>query len=111
MLGIYVTGKSPFKDIYLHGLVRDAKGKKMSKSKGNVISPLEVSNEYGTDALRMGLIVNNAPGADMNLDTQKIKGYKNFANKVWNATRFVIEKCEGMKEIELNLEDKNIYNS
>jgi valyl-tRNA synthetase len=61
MLGLYKTGKVPFKNVYLHGMVRDAKGLKMSKSKGNVISPIDVSNEYGTDALRMGLIVGNTP--------------------------------------------------
>jgi valyl-tRNA synthetase len=92
MFGVYLTGKAPFKDVYLHGLVRDAQGKKMSKSKGNVISPLEISEKYGTDALRMGLIVNNAPGVDMNLDPKKVEAYKKFANKIWNATRFVLEK-------------------
>lgn len=97
MLGIYRTGISPFKHVYLHGLVRDAQGKKMSKSKGNVISPLEVSDEYGTDALRMGLIVNNAPGADMNLDVKKVGAYKKFANKIWNATRFVLQNTHGIE--------------
>lgn len=92
MFGLYKTGEVPFKDVYLHGLVRDAQGKKMSKSKGNVISPLEISEKYGTDALRMGLIVNNAPGVDMNLDPKKVEAYKKFANKIWNATRFVLEK-------------------
>jgi valyl-tRNA synthetase len=92
MLGLYRTGKVPFKYVYLHGIVRDAKGLKMSKSKGNVISPLEVSNEYGTDALRMGLVVGNTPGTDMNLDPRKIGAYKKFANKVWNITRFVLSQ-------------------
>ena len=91
MLGLYRTGKVPFEKVYLHGLVRDAKGVKMSKSKGNVISPLEVSSEYGTDALRMGLIVGNTPGTDLNLDSRKIGAYKKFANKVWNIARFVLE--------------------
>jgi valyl-tRNA synthetase len=92
MLGLYVTGKVPFRKVYLHGLVRDAKGQKMSKSKGNVISPLEVSSEYGTDALRMGLIVGNTPGTDLNLDPRKIGAYKKFANKIWNIARFVLEQ-------------------
>ena len=92
MLGLYRTGTVPFKYVYLHGLVRDAKGKKMSKSKGNVISPLDVSNEYGTDALRMGLVVGNTPGTDLNLDPQKIGAYKKFANKLWNITRFVLSQ-------------------
>lgn len=91
MLGLYRTGKVPFKHVYLHGLVRDAKGQKMSKSKGNVISPLDVSNEYGTDALRMGLVVGNTPGTDLNLDPRKIGAYKKFANKLWNIARFVLE--------------------
>ena len=90
MLGLYRTGEVPFRDVYLHGLVRDAKGVKMSKSKGNVISPLEVSEQYGTDALRMGLVVGNTPGTDLNLDPQKVGAYKKFANKLWNVTRFVL---------------------
>lgn len=92
MLGLYRTGKAPFKHVYLHGLVRDAKGAKMSKSKGNVISPLEVSEQYGTDALRMGLVVGNTPGTDLNLDPKKIEAYKKFANKVWNIARFVLSQ-------------------
>ncbi len=96
MLGIYRTGTVPFKNIYLHGLVRDAKGEKMSKSKGNVISPLDVSNEFGTDALRMGLVVGNTPGTDLNLDPRKIGAYKKFANKLWNITRFVLENTQGI---------------
>ncbi len=91
MLGIYRTGKSPFKTVYLHGMVRDKHGKKMSKSKGNVIAPNEIQEKYGTDALRMGLIVNNSPGTDMNLDPDKVNAYKKFANKLWNITRFVLD--------------------
>ena len=90
MIGLYRTGEVPFKYVYLHGLVRDAKGEKMSKSKGNVISPLDVSNQYGTDALRMGLIVGNTPGTDLNLDPKKIEAYKKFSNKLWNIARFVL---------------------
>lgn len=105
MLGLYCTGKVPFRDVYLHGLVRDAKGQKMSKSKGNVISPLEVSDEYGTDALRMGLIVGNTPGTDLNLDTKKIGAYKKFANKIWNITRFVLSQ-ERTGEIKQDLKDE-----
>jgi valyl-tRNA synthetase len=112
MLGIYVTGKTPFSHVYLHGLVRDAKGKKMSKSKGNVISPLEISTLYGTDALRMGLVVNNAPGVDMNLDPKKVEAYKKFANKMWNATRFVIEKTvDHVEGSPLNAEDQAVYDA
>lgn len=112
MLGIYMTGKTPFSHVYLHGLVRDAKGKKMSKSKGNVISPLEISEKYGTDALRMGLIVNNAPGVDMNLDPKKVEAYKKFANKIWNASRFVLERtADYAGSAELNDEDQAVYDA
>lgn len=95
MLGIYRTGAVPFTTVYLHGMVRDAKGQKMSKSKGNVISPLDVTNEFGTDALRMGLIIGNTPGTDLNLDTRKVGAYKKFSNKLWNIARFVLENTEG----------------
>ncbi len=90
MLGLYMTKKLPFKTVYLHGLVLDAKGQKMSKSKGNVINPLDITDKYGTDALRMGLVMGNTPGQSLALDENKIKGYKNFANKIWNASKFVL---------------------
>jgi valyl-tRNA synthetase len=92
--GLYLKNEVPFHTIYLHGLVNDAHGKKMSKSKGNVVSPIDLVEKYGADALRMGLIVGNAPGTDLALREDKIKGYKHFANKVWNVTRFVIENTE-----------------
>ncbi len=95
MLGLYITGKIPFKTVYLHGLVLDAKGKKMSKSKGNVINPLDLTSKYGTDAFRMGLIIGNTPGTSLALSEDKIKGYKHFANKLWNITRFVLTSVEG----------------
>ncbi len=112
MFSLYRHKQIPFQTVYLHGLVLDAKGKKMSKSKGNVISPLEISEKYGTDALRMGLIVNNAPGVDMNLDPKKVEAYKKFANKIWNATRFILEKTDDHKEddtLVLNQEDRALY--
>jgi len=90
MLGLYAAKKIPFKTVYLHGLVLDAKGQKMSKSKGNVINPLDITEKYGTDALRLGLVIGNTPGTSLALDENKIKGYKHFANKIWNATRFVL---------------------
>src|SRR3989338_6060941 len=90
MLGLYVTGKVPFKTVYLHGLVLDAKGKKMSKSKGNVINPLDFTTKYGTDAFRIGLVIGNTPGTSLALSEDKIRAYKNFANKIWNIARFVI---------------------
>ncbi|MFQ6003578.1 MAG: valine--tRNA ligase, partial [Candidatus Zixiibacteriota bacterium] len=89
ILGIYATGKVPFKTVYLHGLVRDALGEKMSKSKGNVIDPLEVAQKYGADALRFSLVWGTAPGNDLNLGEQRIKGMRNFSNKIWNIGRFI----------------------
>jgi len=91
MLGLYVTNKVPFKNIYLHGIVRDSKGQKMSKSKGNAINPLEIIDKYGADALRMSLIAGAGAGNDQNYSEEKVRGYRNFANKIWNATRFVKE--------------------
>lgn len=105
MLGLYRTNEVPFKYVYLHGIVRDAKGQKMSKSKGNVISPLEVSDQYGTDSLRMGLVVGNTPGTDMNLDPRKIDAYRKFANKVWNIARFVLSE-EKSGEIKTDLKEE-----
>ena len=95
MLGLYVTGKVPFKTVYLHGLVLDAKGQKMSKSKGNVINPLTLTEKFGTDALRIGLVTGNTPGTSLALSEDKIRGYKNFANKIWNVARFILENTEG----------------
>jgi valyl-tRNA synthetase len=107
MLGIYRTGKVPFKKVYLHGMVRDKHGKKMSKSKGNVIAPSEVQERFGTDALRMGLLVNNAPGSDMNLDPDKVNAYKKFANKIWNIARFTLDNISDMPaDAKLNDADK-----
>lgn len=90
MLGIALTGKAPFETIYLHGLVRDAKGRKMSKTLGNVIDPIEVIDQYGTDALRYTLVTGTTPGQDLSLSTEKIETNRNFANKLWNAGRFII---------------------
>jgi valyl-tRNA synthetase len=92
MLGLYVTDKVPFSTVYLHGLVLDAKGQKMSKSKGNVINPLNLTEKYGTDAFRIGLIIGNTPGTSLALSENKISAYKNFANKLWNITRFVLSE-------------------
>jgi valyl-tRNA synthetase len=90
MLGLYRTKKEPFKYLYLHGLVRDAFGEKMSKSKGNVIEPIAIAQQYGADALRMALVANSSPGNDLNLGEDKIKGYRNFSNKVWNIGRYIL---------------------
>ncbi len=90
MDGLEFTGQVPFHTVYLHGLVRDEHGQKMSKTKGNVIDPLVVMNEMGTDALRFTLLVGSTPGNDMNLSLAKVEANRNFANKLWNASRFVI---------------------
>ncbi len=84
-------GQVPFRTVMIHGLVRDAKGQKFSKSLGNGVNPLEIIDKYGADALRMGLLVGTAIGNDIRFDENKIKGYKNFANKLWNITRFILE--------------------
>jgi len=106
MFGLYRTGQVPFRKVYLHGMVRDKHGKKMSKSKGNVIAPSEVQERFGTDALRMGLLVNNAPGSDMNLDPDKVNAYKKFANKLWNITRFVLDNTTDYTESEHTAADQ-----
>ncbi|HEY4493742.1 MAG TPA: valine--tRNA ligase [Candidatus Paceibacterota bacterium] len=95
MLSLYTTGKVPFQTVYLHGLVLDGKGQKMSKSKGNVINPLDYTAKYGTDAFRMGLVIGNTPGTSLALSEDKIRAYKNFANKLWNIARFVMENESG----------------
>lgn len=94
LMSTYALNQIPFETAYFHGLVRDTQGRKMSKSLGNVLDPRDLTVKYGTDALRMALIVGNGPGNDLKLGEDKIKAYKNFANKVWNATRFVLEKTE-----------------
>jgi valyl-tRNA synthetase len=88
-------GTVPFKQVYLHGLVRDAQGRKMSKSIGNIIDPLEMISKYGADAVRLSLIMGNAPGNDLKLSEDKIKGLKHFANKIWNIARFILSACDG----------------
>ncbi len=90
----YCLGTIPFRNVYLHGMVRDGQGRKVSKSLGNGIDPIEIAKKFGIDALRMALVVGTAPGTDVKLSEDKIKGYKNFANKVWNITRFVLSGVE-----------------
>ena len=93
----------PFKYVYLHGLVRDDKGRKMSKSLGNIINPLDMADKYGADATRLSLIVGAQPGNDIKLSEQKIKGFKHFANKLWNISRFVLMYIDP-ENIELDRE-------
>ena len=94
------TGRSPFHTVFIHGLVRDSLGRKMSKSLGNGIDPLEIIEQYGADALRMTLVTGNAPGNDMRFYYERVEASRNFANKVWNASRFILMNMEG-KEIML----------
>ncbi len=98
------TGKSPFHTVFIHGLVRDSLGRKMSKSLGNGIDPLEIIDQYGADALRMTLVTGNAPGNDMRFYNERVEASRNFANKVWNASRFIMMNL-GDKELT---EPKNI---
>jgi len=92
MLGIYVTGKIPFKNVYMHGLVLDEKGQKMSKSKGNVVNPMETISEYGSDALRLGLIASRSAGQNQAFSLGKVTAGRNFCNKLWNIARFTENK-------------------
>jgi len=103
--GLEQTGKSPFKHVLIHGLVRDSQGRKMSKSLGNGIDPLEIIEQYGADALRLTLITGNAPGNDMRFFHERVETSRNFANKIWNASRFImmnLEKAQVPKEIDLS---------
>ncbi len=109
--GLEHMGKEPFSTVFIHGLVRDAKGRKMSKSLGNGIDPLEVIDKYGADALRFALATGNAPGNDMRFSDEKIEAARNFANKLWNAARFVlmnldIDEVKLPDAADLALEDK-----
>ena len=111
IFGLYLAKKVPFNTVYLHGMVNDAKGQKMSKSKGNVINPLDLIEKFGTDALRIGLVVGNTAGTSLALDENKIKGYRNFATKIWNASRFVLMNLEGYSQdtkITISVKDKKI---
>jgi len=95
MMGLKFTGQPPFRDVYIHALVRDAEGQKMSKSKGNVIDPLTKMSQYGTDALRFTLASMASPGRDIKLAEERIEGYRNFTNKIWNAARFILMYADG----------------
>ncbi len=97
MLGLYVTGEVPFKTVYLHGLVTNEEGKKMSKSKGTGLNPMPLLEKYGADALRMGIIANRSAAQNQAFSEKRVEGYRNFVNKLWNASRFVIDKAEGVK--------------
>ncbi len=100
LMSQYLLGEVPFKTIYLHGLVRDSKGRKISKSLGNNIDPVDMIVKYGADAVRMSLIIGVGPGSDSKIDEQKIKAYRLFANKLWNIARFVISSVEDEKLVK-----------
>ena len=107
MMGLFFTKKPPFKKVYIHALIRDEKGQKMSKSKGNAIDPLELTNKYGSDALRFTLSSLASPGRDIKLSTQKVESSRNFATKIWNASRYImLNDCK----INKSFEPKNINN-
>jgi valyl-tRNA synthetase len=110
MMGIKFMGEVPFTDVYIHALVRDASGQKMSKSKGNVIDPLIVMDQFGTDAFRFTLAAFAAQGRDIKMSTERIAGYRNFVNKIWNAARFTLMNLDGQATGELpeepSLEDR-----
>ena len=103
MMSLFALDEIPFKNVYLHGMVLDALGKKMSKSKGNGIDPLEVSHEYGTDAVRLALLVGNTPGVDVRLSKEKIGSYRNFTNKLWNISRYILSQ-----EVESNNKNETL---
>ena len=110
MDGLEFTGQVPFHTVYLHGLIRDEHGQKMSKTKGNVIDPLTVMDDFGTDALRFTLLVGATPGNDMNLSVKKVEANRNFANKIWNAGRFVISAIDSLPS-ELSASDSTLADS
>ena len=114
--GVEYTGKVPFKNVFFHGLVRDGQGRKMSKSLGNGVDPLEVIDQYGADALRFTLVTGNSPGNDMRFTDEKVASSRNFANKIWNAARFIHMNIDGHEvknqlPEELALEDRWIVSS
>ena len=94
MSGLEFTGRAPFHTVYLHGLVRDEHGRKMSKTTGNVVDPVQLMDEFGTDALRFALLTGSTPGNDLNISVQRVEAGRNFANKLWNATRLVLSALE-----------------
>jgi valyl-tRNA synthetase len=109
LMSTFLLGEIPFKTVYLHGIVRDIQGNKFSKSLDNGIDPVDLINKYGADALRMALMVGVGAGNDSKYDEMKVKGYRNFANKIWNAARFVYQNTEDLNpKSELLPEDQKI---
>ncbi len=104
----YLLDQKPFETVYLHGMIRDKAGKKMSKSLGNGIDPIEMSQKFGTDALRLSLIIGSAPGSDLKLYEEKIAGYRNFVNKLWNISRFIFSSVDKPKSIKTEPKAKTL---
>ncbi|HEY6009879.1 MAG TPA: valine--tRNA ligase, partial [Nitrospirota bacterium] len=111
MMGLHFRKEVPFRDVYIHALVRDAEGQKMSKSKGNVIDPLVMIDQYGTDAFRFTLAAFAAQGRDIKMSPERIEGYRNFANKIWNASRFALMNLEGFEPDDMNLAEFELSNA
>ena len=106
LMTTYTLGEVPFENVYLHGMVRDKQGKKMSKSLGNGIDPIEMIEKYGTDALRLSMIIGSSPGNDIKMYEEKIEGYRNFVNKLWNVSRYIIMNQElRIKNNEINYDN------
>lgn len=108
MAGLEQTGDVPFRTVYIHGLIRDSQGRKMSKSLGNSIDPVELIEEYGADALRFTLMAQIASGKDIKFSVQRLEGYRNFMNKLWNATRFSLQNLEDMPKDNSDINAKNM---
>jgi valyl-tRNA synthetase len=105
MMSLFAIGEIPFEKVYLHGMVLDKDGKKMSKSKGNGVDPIEVIERYGTDAVRLSLLIGNTPGNDLRFGEDRLESARNFINKLWNISRFIIQKTEGNLPSEINLDN------
>ncbi len=103
MMGMHFGKDIPFREVYINGLVRDEKGQKMSKTKNNSIDPLDIIEEYGADALRFTLAVQSVPGMDVSLSVSRIKGYRGFANKIWNASRYMLMNMKGDEDLNIDL--------
>lgn len=99
LMSTFLTGQIPFRDVYLHGLVRDEQGRKMSKSLGNVMDPLDMIAKYGADATRLSLVIGGSPGNDMKLSEEKIAGFRNFTNKLWNISRFILTTVDHVEPV------------
>lgn len=108
LMSLYHRKEVPFREVYLHGLVRDADGRKMSKSLGNIINPVDMIQKFGTDAVRLSLLIGNTAGNDLNLGEEKIAGFRNFTNKLWNISRFVLMTVKDVKLIEKTPKPKTL---